>query len=261
MRDVVQALFGLPGHPWYPDEQDDFWKYDNDRIETYQHPLTRELTFEITHTEIIEGHEYFVFSPVPYDWPPVPNFFLAGQKVRFSDDGALLIRWNEQDIPFYAFHAEEPYRLPAYPVLHNENPPVELTIWPGSPFSIGVWEFALLEITPPPSLSQATGAGFFIAWDIEPPVELTGVLSWMTLDEVDLGAISFASGYGLIEYKVMRAATGDLGFILPAFRNAIFPLSAVIGGQRLEFSHRGIPYTSVQPTTWGQLKARHGQHP
>ena len=41
-----------------------------------------------------------------------------------------LFRWNEQDIPFYAFRAEEPYRTPAYPALHNENLLFELSIVP-----------------------------------------------------------------------------------------------------------------------------------
>ena len=40
-----------------------------------------EFTIEITHTEMIEGQEYFVFSDIEYDWPPVPNLFLADQKV------------------------------------------------------------------------------------------------------------------------------------------------------------------------------------
>ena len=94
IRKVVQALFGLPGFPYYPDERDEVGSYDFDELNAYQNPPPRELTFEITHTEIIEGHEYFVFGTVPYDWPPVPNFFLAGQKVRFSDEGTLLIRWR-----------------------------------------------------------------------------------------------------------------------------------------------------------------------
>ena len=256
MRDVVQALFGLPGYPWYPDEQGDFRSYDRDAIEAYKSPLGRELTLEITHTEIIEGHEYFVFSLVPYDWPPVPNFFLAGQKVRFSDEGALLIRWDGQDIPFYAFHAEEPYRLPAYPVLHNENLPIEHTIAPfrypagveGNSISSLNSISPLVDITPPLSLGQTTAAGFFILWD-------------QGHDFLWLGSIDFILGYGLVAYSRMEAATGNLGFIFPAFDNTIVPISAVIGGQKLEFSYTPVEWTNVQSTTWGQLKARHRPRP
>ena len=76
---------------------------------------------------MIEGQEYFVFSDVEYDWPPVPNLFLAGQKVRFSDKGTLLFRWQGQDIPLYAFRDPD-CCSPEYPVLQNENLPVKQSI-------------------------------------------------------------------------------------------------------------------------------------
>ena len=52
-------------------------------------------------------------------------------KVRFSDEGTLLFRWNGQDIPFYAFQEDKPYITPEFPVLQNENLPVEYTIGRG----------------------------------------------------------------------------------------------------------------------------------
>ena len=257
VRAVVQALFGLPGYPYYHDEKDDDWwaRYDFDQIKAYESPPPRELTLEITHTEIIEGHEYFVFGTVPYDWPPVPNFFLAGQKVRFSDEGTLLIRWNEQDIPFYAFRAEEPYRTPAYPALHNENLLFELFIVP-SRFLAKELENALFpphtaDIEPPPSLRQATAAGFWL-WEEYPELERKFL---------QFGTIVFVRSYGLAAYRRSEVATGDLAHLFPAFENTILPISAVIGGQQLEFSYNPVEGTNVQPTTWGQLKARHGQRP
>ena len=66
-------------------------------------PVNRILTIEITHTERIDGREYFVFSDADYDWPPLPDFFWAGKKVRLSDEGVLVFRWNGQEVPIYDF--------------------------------------------------------------------------------------------------------------------------------------------------------------
>ena len=63
------------------------------------------VTIEITHTEVIDGLEYFVFSEADYDWPPFPSFFWGGKKVRLSDEGILMFRWEGQDIPVYDFGA------------------------------------------------------------------------------------------------------------------------------------------------------------
>ena len=59
------------------------------------------LTIEITHTEMIDGFEYFVFSDADYTWPPLPVLFWDGKKVRLSDEGFLVFRWNGQDVLVY----------------------------------------------------------------------------------------------------------------------------------------------------------------
>ena len=61
------------------------------------------VTIEITHTEVIDGLEYFVFSEADYAWPPFPSFFFEGKKVRLSEEGILMFRWEGQDIPVYDF--------------------------------------------------------------------------------------------------------------------------------------------------------------
>ena len=69
------------------------------------------VTIEITHTEVIDGLEYFVFSEADYAWPPFPSFFFEGKKVRLSDEGILMFRWEGQDIPVYDFGAtSNPHR-------------------------------------------------------------------------------------------------------------------------------------------------------
>ena len=61
------------------------------------------VTIEITHTEVIDGVEYFVFSDADYAWPPLPDFFWGGKKVRLSDEGFLVFHWNGQELPVYDF--------------------------------------------------------------------------------------------------------------------------------------------------------------
>ena len=73
-------------------------------------PVDRILTIEITHTERIDGREYFVFSDADYDWPPLPDFFWAGKKVRLSDEGVLVFRWNGQEVPIYDFGELQKWR-------------------------------------------------------------------------------------------------------------------------------------------------------
>ena len=91
----IRAAWEIPGYPLTARYEPGSPLFDLLDIE-------RELTLEITHTETIEGHTYFVFSEPP-DWPPVPTLSLVGQKVHFSDEGVLLVRWQEQDIPLYDF--------------------------------------------------------------------------------------------------------------------------------------------------------------
>lgn len=251
---VVRALLEIPGFPFYPDDQGKRYWFDHlDDLERYQDPPLRELTIEITHTEIIEGQEYFVFSDVGYDWPPVPNFFLAGQTVRFSDEGALLFRWNGQDIPFYIFQEDAYYITPAYPVLHNENLPVKHTLWHRSP---------LTGLKLPPSLSMASAVAFDVSW-----LEGLPKADWLNYheDAVELGRVGFVSGYGLVFYDMVLWASnwGPSNVPVLDFGNSILPVSAVIGGRKLEVSYEPFRFkwTNVQPTSWGQLKARHGQRP
>ena len=89
------ALHGAEG----PLPLEDEWSFPIDPL------LSPEptVTIEITHTEVIDGLEYFVFSEADYAWPPFPSFFLEGKKVRLSEEGILMFRWEGQDIPVYDF--------------------------------------------------------------------------------------------------------------------------------------------------------------
>ncbi|MFA6108594.1 MAG: hypothetical protein WDA75_07490 [Candidatus Latescibacterota bacterium] len=71
-----------------------------------------DVKVEITHTEEIDGQTYYVFSDLDYDFPPVPSFFLAGKKVRWDDQGRLMVRWQDGEFCLYDFSHEGTYDIP-----------------------------------------------------------------------------------------------------------------------------------------------------
>ena len=256
VRTVLLAKYEIPGYPYYAADED--WRMPPDDLtEAY-----RKLTIEITHTEKIEGREYFVFSEVDYDWPPVPNLFLAGQKVRFSDEAdgpspppnILLFRWNGQDIPLYAFpqHYIRFYSIPEYPPLQNQSDPVKLSIRRDLWHVDNVrWKWVLF-YEPPASLSQEIAAQFEVFHPLIQPTSEQG-------RELALGDIWFITGYGFVGYRMRELGYGPL----INYSHLILPVSAVIGGQKIEYPEIRPEWwpTNVQPTSWGQVKAHYGQGP
>ena len=234
------------------------------------YPDDRELTLEITHTETIEGHEYFVFSEPPYDWPPVPTLCLVGQKVRFSDDGVLLVRQLGQDIPLYDFSQLQldtytAYDTPAFPVLYDND--AQNPVWLRLSILRHLWdtrahpEWWSSFFPPPLSFGPAFATEFgvhVVKSTVERRPRTYGDVSFSK--HPLFGWVAFVANYGLVNYYV----AGDPGYGWAiVFENEIRPVSAVIGGEEIaypNFPYGGV-YTSVQPTSWAQLKARHGQRP
>jgi hypothetical protein len=78
--------------------------------------VVQSATITITHTEQINGSTYYVFSNMPYDFPPVPYFFLAGKKVRFSEDGRLMEWRPEGEVWSFDFGPDVPEWKPWLPL-------------------------------------------------------------------------------------------------------------------------------------------------
>ncbi len=245
MRSAMQAILEIPGYPLY-----------EENIEppldlAYNHP-GRELTIKITHTETIADHEYFVFSRPEYAWPPVPNLFLAGQKVRFSAEGTLLVRWQEQDVPLYrlpqptVWDGNQPfnYTLGAYPLLYDGNSPTSLRIYRD------FWDTEVLPEDGHPdyllNLSATMGPGFVACFQVSATHEE------YVYGSIDLGRLYFLTDYGLAFYTLFYL--GNLG--PGTFMNALRPVSAVIDGEEIAHPHVILPIeTPVQPSSWGRVKA------
>ena len=80
--------------------------------------------------------------------------------------------------------------------------------------------------------------------------------------------VGFKSGYGPVYSEYYDLVTGfDDVFseLSPFFFNYLTPISAIISGESVSYKQLYkqilIGNTHVQPTSWGQLKARHGQSP
>ena len=198
--------------------------------------IFKRFTLEITHTEKIGGVTYYVFSDVDYNWPPVPNLFFAGKKV--STTGAF----PGPDLYNFSPHHPQHYFITDYPLLQDSNPRVTLEV--GRDFWRADDELlsGILPSLPPTSLSQEAVAIFQFA-NKEPGVVV--------------GVVGFVSGYGLVSYELRE---WGYNFTMP-FINSIIPVSAVIDGKEIEYPYKNLGITHVQPTSWGQLKARHGPRP
>ena len=221
----VRMLFEVPGYP------SDSPESPPDSLLVIYH---RELTIEITHTEMIEGSEYFVFSRADYDWPPLPELFWAGQKVRLSDEGVLLFRWNGQDVPFYGFNPQRPseYLIPAYPI--REGIFTKLSIVRGR-------------------ILEERGIDFSISFPEFPfPINFFKKMP-------DLISIGFRAGYGpsyyIEDYGLVTGFDGTIfGELVPFFWNKLIPISAIISGESVSYKQILIGNTQVQSSSWGQLK-------
>ena len=175
--------------------------------------VVKTVTIEITHTEVIDGLEYFVFSDTEYAWPPLPYFFWGGKKVRLSAEGVLVFRWNGQDIPVYDFVTSDPH---AY--TH--------TLPRGS----------------------GTAEAYFIR--SYGPYWLSRVFFRLISNPYNAG-IAFLQDYGVgIVYIEVEELTSCGG---ASFLNELVPISATISGKEIVYEQVRLSYQSFASTGLGQI--------
>ena len=148
---------------------------------------------------------------------------------------------------FAQVHIDKEYITPAYPVLYNAHDPVALPL----AISRSSWEARLRStwrwFYPPP---LSFGSAFVSYFSVRIEYNNSGSPSpW-------LGDVYFLANYGLARYELFELGLGWDRI----FENSLAPVSAVIGGKKIAYPYVFVG-TSVQPTSWGQLKARHGQEP
>ena len=196
--------------------------------------VIKRFTIEITHTERIGGMTYYVFSDVDYNWPPVPNLFLADKKVATT--GAF----PGPDLYEFSPHHISPYFIPDYPLLYDGNQRgtlrVQRELWNADDERLPGYILS----TPPAGLSQEAAASFRFS-----------------SERIALGEVWFVSGYGLASYHLQE---WGYSFEKP-FRNEIYPVSAFIDGKEIGYPYKNPGITHVRPISWGQVKAHYGQGP
>ena len=249
-RVLLRSILDIPKYPSFYESfgTDEAWRNRQNPPDNLT-SITRRFTIEITHTEKIGSNEYFVFSHLGYDWPPVPNFFLAGKKVRFSkhSDEFNTLAFGEDEgtgrLDLYRFHPYDilPYSVPDQPLLLDKN--LRGTLFIGRTLSYAN-DNVFIEAKPLTHWDQEIVASFAIS-----------------SEGTFLGEVLFVTGYGLAMYDLSWWDYGEAP--LTYFHLSIIPVSAVIGGKEIEFPYVAPAlWTHVQSTTsWGQLKARHGQGP
>ncbi len=199
--------FEIPGYP--------FGESSPPRSSTDTYPDDPTLVVEVTHTEWIDGFEYFVFSEAPYDWPPLPAFFWAGQKVRLSEDGMLLFHRNGTDIPLYDFSPQyEDIEIPAeWYSTSTEYVPVRAGRWMSDRLFYPDHTDVIIN---PAYRDQTLEVGFHFS---NPMEYLTG---W---------SVRFVKGYGigLVRREVFGTGTSLL------FWNSLSPISAILSGKEVSY--------------------------
>ncbi len=207
--------------------------------------IIKPLTIEITHTETIEGLEYFVFSGPDYSWPPNLPFFWAGKKVRLTEEGVVMFRLDGRDIPWFDF---DPPGTPRPGVIfeYDELPYSEYGEYE---IRIGGYDVVIdpetsdvirwgLQSTPPWSLDQVLTRRF------------TASLPWTAPTSGEWNA-EFLPGYGM---GLCRLHYGPQVYV----SNSFWPISATISGETVSYLSLYTDYpwrTAVHPTSWGQIKS------
>ena len=199
--------------------------------------VERALTIEITHTEMIDGLEYFVFSHADYDWPPIPNLFWAGQQVRLSDEGVLLFRWNEQDVPLYDLNFQHPssYSISTYPIRGDVSTKLDISRRVGDDGQI-IFDFLYPELPTIPNMTVYRNVFFLPRYGLSAYAnEYYG--------ESSVSLPDFGGGF-------------SWGEITRFVINILRPISAIISGEEVSYeqARRGDFDTHVQASPWGQLK-------
>ena len=174
------------------------------------------VTIEITHTEVIDGFEYFVFSDADYAWPPLPDFFWGGKKVRLSDEGFLVFRWNGQELPVYDFGHPSEYGYTSTLPIGSGTTEAHLDRFYGQ-YRRSRIHFSLSRY----SLYQGAEIIFLQEYGV---------------------------GQTYIEYYSSLSACAPFAFL-----NELMPISATIAGEEIVYEQVYLSYQSLASTGLGQV--------
>ena len=211
-------------------------------------PFSDRPTFvvEITHTEWIDGYEYFVFSDAPYDWPPMPVLFWAGHKVRWNDDDVLLVRWNDTDMPLYDFDLLHPTADSISVSLYNPDLGHSVSDLGYSPY---IWLGHGVH-----NISDIWSEMSHLEFLFSHPVLCNIACHW---------SMFFIYGYGMGWFTREVIGYGHT----PVFYNYLEPISAVLSGKEVSYEEGTkrapslVNPTAVGVRSWGSVKSEFAPTP
>lgn len=174
----------------------------------------KEVTITINQTEVIDGETYYVFSEMPYSWPPPPYFFLAGKSVRWGADGALILRDKGSEVSLFRFNSNQDGIRISYPISGHDGD----TLAVGSlERYVGALRYGFVFLGLRPYKFESRGATWIYSFGME------------TCD-LTIPAEDF-----LIKYNILSARVAHIGdrTVLPS--DILFP-------------------TNVESGSWGSIK-------
>jgi len=193
--------------------------------------IEKEITLSITHTEEIDTFTYFVLSEMPYDWPPAPDFFLAGRKIRLNQQGILVERREDKEYSLFN--------------LHFVTDPEDTTWSSGSVRLVGGGKKA-------DELFWGQFIDFFSHEMGQSDIFAVGDES--ARYRVNVKQAAFRQFYGPEFFSFNVWAPTDFNI---SHSNELIPKYALLNGERIDFSDVGgvdPRLTSVKANSWGQLK-------
>ena len=230
-----------------PDEDVAYWEVYFKQFEVPGYPmgeshppesligLSATLVVEITHTEWIDGLEYFVFSEASYDWPPLPPFFWAGQKVRLSEDGILFFYRNGSHIPLCDFRRRgvKYYNTltsaTSFEYIDGDRANlIFIEKWISERLTDVAYPDHVEVVTNPAYQDQALEVGFSFTEEMKHTLT-----DW---------TVRFVRGYGMGRFK---RAKFDPGRFPADFWNELNPVSATLSGEEVSFEEATSEFVSL----------------
>ncbi|MCE2450594.1 MAG: hypothetical protein J4F35_20230 [Candidatus Latescibacteria bacterium] len=233
---------------WLPLAVGNSWTYSHDyrgedesQWTNYTHPLggIPQFTLSVLRTEVIDDKTYFVISDMPEYWPPVPSYFIAGKKLRWSGD-RLMERTAAGEQSLFRFGrasgASGPYR-DSYALTTQEGA-TQATSWERHDYSTHEYRFLFDDGGGAGDANDSESDGFFDPYEQQ----------WVV----------FLKGFG-IDHCGIQSGEGDATL----FINNQTARHAVINGRAMTVREarkeaairsKSSDATSIEWLSWGVIK-------
>ena len=194
---------------------------------------TPQFTISVLHTEVIDGHTYFVISDMPDFWPPPPSYFIAGKKLRWAGD-QLMERTADGERSLFRFGGASGASGEANYAVAIQEGATQVTRWGG------LFRF---DFDDEEGVGGASDSEYY-----GPPL----------VRSYEVGGATFIQGFGIEYCSFLRGHSDvyDLKNILTAKQAVINGRTVPIREARKEAAGRASSSdaTSIEWLSWGAVK-------